>query len=407
MKAKVNGPKQKLIHIVGGGFNQVALVRQAKAKGLRVLVTDSNENPPARKFADLFEQIDTTDRNASLRCAEKNHIDFVTTDMTDVAVPTVAFIAETLGLPGIGYETALKFTNKYIMRKALAGLTESFCPESYFFTDLKIAIQFLQDSNNNQNYLVKPVNSQGSKGVHILRSGNIQENAALISNTILESRGQGILIERFVGGHEYSVETFVKDKKVYNLTLTKKYHYEHNPCLDKRNTFLGDVDEALESKLFLANQKIIEALGLPFGMTHAEYKIENGKVYLMEIAARGAGGSISSHIIPYLTGFNTLDALLSTYAEESYSIQIEDYKTRFAVLKFFEFTPGKIKRYLINQKILDSALVFDLNLSVGQSLCLPKDSRDRPGYFVVHGENRSLVLEKEKQVSSAVKIEYE
>ena len=97
MKAKVNGPKQKLIHIVGGGFNQVALVRQAKAKGLRVLVTDSNENPPARKFADLFEQIDTTDRNASLRCAEKNHIDFVTTDMTDVAVPTVAFIAETLG----------------------------------------------------------------------------------------------------------------------------------------------------------------------------------------------------------------------------------------------------------------------------------------------------------------------
>src|SRR5258708_48909 len=109
--------KQKLIHIVGGGFHQVPLVEIAKSMGFRVLVTDMYKNPPARAVADEFEQIDITHKEDTLECAKKHHIDYIVTDMTDVGVPTVAYVAESLGLPGIGYETALQFTNKYIIRK--------------------------------------------------------------------------------------------------------------------------------------------------------------------------------------------------------------------------------------------------------------------------------------------------
>jgi len=82
--------KKKIIHIVGGGVNQISLVKRAKAMGLRVLITDMYPNPPAREFADYFEQVDTTEKESTLEVAKKNRIDFIITDMTDVAIPTVA-----------------------------------------------------------------------------------------------------------------------------------------------------------------------------------------------------------------------------------------------------------------------------------------------------------------------------
>ena len=397
--------RSKLIHIVGGGFNQVPLVKRAKALGMRVLVSDSNIDPPARAFADLYEQIDTTEREATLHAAEKHRIDFVTTDMTDVAVPTVAYVAEKLGLPGIGYETSLRFTNKHVMRSSLAGTLGKHVPESHFFAEVPEALEFLSGLDPGATYLVKPVNSQGSKGVSILEPRSAQ-NSGLVRNSHNESRGRGILIERYIRGFEYSVESFVRDSKVHNLTLTKKYHYAENPCLDERNTFLGDVDAELERELFRVNSEIIRTLGLPFGMTHAEYKIEDGIVYLMEIAARGAGGSISSHIVPYLTEFDTLNALLKVYTDQPFEIQYRDYKERFAVLKFYNFVPGRVKRIIHNPVLTQSALVFAFPLKEGDVIHPPRDSRDRTGYFVVHGPDRERVLQQEKVVESAVQIEY-
>ena len=51
-------------------------------------------------------------------------------------------------------------------------------------------------------------------------------------------------------------------------------------------------------KLARLNSDMVETMGLPFGITHAEYKYYNGEFYLIEIAARGGGTRISSDIVP-------------------------------------------------------------------------------------------------------------
>jgi len=396
----------KLVHVVGGGFNQIPLVEKAKAMGFRVLVTDMNEAPPARSLADHFERIDTTDQFNTLRCAERYRINYVLTDQTDVAVPTVAFVAESLGLPGIGYETALRFTNKYVMRKAMTGAgLGAHNPENQYFNRAELALVFCQGLERCYDYLVKPINSQGSKGVFVLskRKGDLER---LVYDAFRESQDRGVLVEKFIRGLEYSVETFVRDRKVHSLTLTKKYHYAHNPCLDERNTFLGDVAPELEQAMFSVNEMIIQGLGLEFGLTHAEYKIENGQVYLMEIAARGAGGSISSKIIPYLTDFDCTEALLNVVTGRPFEIKVNDYKRKFAVLKFCNFEPGRVKRVLVNERAIRDVLVFTLDIKEGMTLVRPRDSRDRPGYFVVYGTDRDAVLQKERAVEAAVQVEY-
>jgi carbamoyl-phosphate synthase large subunit len=399
--------KKQLIHVVGGGFHQVPLVETAKSMGFRVLVTDMYENPPARAVADEFEQIDITHQEDTLDCARRHKIDYIVTDMTDVGVPTVAYVAENLSLPGIGYETALRFTNKYVMRKALGEKFPAHLPESRYFESVEEALRFLRDPSRQGQFVVKPINSQGSRGVFILSRGDANAEEQVYA-AFDESQQRGVLLEDFISGHEYSAETFVRDGEVHNLTLTKKYHYAQNPCIDERNTYLGDVAPELEKAIFDLNEKIIHALRLPFGTTHAEYMVHGDQIYLMEIAARSAGGSIGSEIIPYLTGFNCMEALLHTLTGRPYDIHIEDYRKKFAVLKFYNFPPGRVKRIFVNERMVQGLLVFTLSpyLAEGVTVKPIKSSRDRLGYFVVHGTDREDVVRREKLAESAVKLEY-
>ena len=55
--------KRSSVLVIGGGINQVALVNEARGRGLRIVVTDINQNPPCKSLADYFYQIDTTDKN--------------------------------------------------------------------------------------------------------------------------------------------------------------------------------------------------------------------------------------------------------------------------------------------------------------------------------------------------------
>ena len=165
---KQQNDKANLIHVVGGGFNQIPLVQKAKQMGYRVLVTDMNADPPCKEYSDHYEQINIINMQETLACAEKYKIDYITTDQIDVAVPTVAFVAEKLGLSGIGYNTALKFTNKYVMRSALQGKLDEHIPEFHYFDNEYEAKNFCKGLPEFSEYVVKPINSQGSKGVAIL-----------------------------------------------------------------------------------------------------------------------------------------------------------------------------------------------------------------------------------------------
>ena len=245
-----------LLHIVGGGVNQVPLVKTAKKLGFRVLVTDMYPAPPCRDLADCFEQINTTDLTKTLACSKKYQIDHVTTDQTDVAVPTVAYIAEKLGLSGIGTDIAEVFTNKYKMRKALSKGLNHCIPDFKFFDNADKAVSYYGRMNPDRQLIVKPVNSQGSKGVSILDS-NIQSK---IYNAYHESNNCGVILERFITGSEYSVESFVQGDLVHNLYLVSKDHYRTNECLDVRNTFFMDYSGAFKNKILLRTDHRLKPL---------------------------------------------------------------------------------------------------------------------------------------------------
>lgn len=390
--------------VVGGGLNQLDLVRRAKLRGCWVAVSDINDNPPCRAEADEFFQIDTTNKTETFDVAKSAQISAVVTDQSDVAVPTVAYIAEELRLPGIGFETALRFTNKYLMRKAVAHSRRDLLPDSLLFENEPELIAHLNSpSLNLSELLVKPLNSQGSKGVARLNSSNFREATSI---AFRESRGHGVLLEEFIDGDEFSVETFVLEGKVHNLAVTRKFHYPHNDCIDYRNTYLGDIPFDLENRLYSINEAIISILGLKTGSTHGEYKVQGDRVVLMEIAARGGGGNISGKIIPFLTEFSPTDALLDFALGVTPTVDANSYRSRFAVLRFFDFSPGRVKNVSHQPLPNNELLHFELNIKPRDVIRPILSSRDRVGYFIVGSDNREKVLSAETSVIESISVEY-
>ena len=111
----------KKILIIGAGDFQLPLVQEA-AKQYEVYVAAPKVD---KAFEPYIKQAFITEvraENEILDFAKNVGIVGVVTDQTDIAVRTVAYVAEKLGLPGIGYDSACLFTDKALMRKKMAEL---------------------------------------------------------------------------------------------------------------------------------------------------------------------------------------------------------------------------------------------------------------------------------------------
>ena len=110
-------------------------------------------------------------------------------------------------------------------------------------------------------------------------------------------------------------------------------------------------------------------------------------------------------IIPHLTGFDPLEALLKQLSGELDHVNYDDYRNKFAVLKFFDLPRGKVKSIYIDDICFDNVLAFNINIKPGQVIKNPQNSNERTGYFIVHGNSIQETQMLEKTVEESVHLE--
>src|SRR5207253_2814363 len=110
----------KTVLFVGAGRHQRRAILRAKQLGFRVVAVDGKPHAVGLAHADAAEVIDFEDVDAIADIGRRNGVDGVLPVSADRAVPVVAAVAEALGLPGIGGETAHAMTQKIAMRRRLA-----------------------------------------------------------------------------------------------------------------------------------------------------------------------------------------------------------------------------------------------------------------------------------------------
>jgi carbamoyl-phosphate synthase large subunit len=367
------------------------------------LATDVYRERPGYALADESVVMDIADREGTLRIAEQRRVDGIVCDTTDVGVPTMAYVAERLGLPGIGYETALNFTNKHRMRaiSSAAGVPN---PPFRLVRDLGGARRAIGDLGLPA--VLKPVDNQSSRGVHILREPRQLDSA--YADAARFARSGEMLVEGFLDGVEVTVECFCVDGQVFVAGISDKDHFPHRPEVATRLTYPADFPPRVLARIRQVNEMVVRALGMRTGISHAEYMVVQEEVYLVEIAARGAGSRVYSHIVPYLAGAPVPRAYLEFIAGGSFWVR-PDNQPRAANLAFFSFPPGKVRRIagLEEARRLSGVQEILLEFGPGDLLSAPTDDRSRPGLVVVFGQTRAGVLAVTDRVFQSVQVEVE
>ncbi len=293
--------------VIGAGVYQNPIIETATEYGEVILVAPS-VTEQQRALVSRVYLCDTTEENKILKIARQENIDGVVTDQTDVAVRSVAYVAEKMGLPGIGYNTATLFTDKSRMRKRLTELGMPVLPNRTV-TSCSEAIDFFKSINKPA--IIKPVDNQGSRGVQ--RVDSIFELKNKFGNAQKDSRTGQVLIEQMAQGREFVVEGLTWNYK-YQTLICGDTHYFNIPdaYAAKTRIFPSTAPESLRQAVCSYNQDIIEGFGLKQGISHSEFIMDGEEIYLIETAARGGGVFISSDLIPLGSGLHTEQFLIES-----------------------------------------------------------------------------------------------
>jgi predicted ATP-grasp superfamily ATP-dependent carboligase len=123
----------------------------------------------------------------------------------------------------------------------------------------------------------------------------------------LNERSSHYLLERYVAGEVFHVDSLVEEGRVIfagaNRYGRPPMDVAHGGGVYISYTIGHDTED--ERQLFEINSKLIETLGLLRGAAHAEFikSAEDGQFYFLEIAAR-VGGSYISEVLEAASGIN-------------------------------------------------------------------------------------------------------
>lgn len=393
----------KLLHVLGGGPWQLPTVSLAKALGHRVLVTDFCRDRPAYAIADHHEVVDVLDREATLEVAARYGIDGVLCDTTDLGVPTAAYVAEQLGLPGMGYQTALNFTNKGRMRRVTegAGLSVPRYRVLSSADDLDAAVAAVDFP-----LLVKPVDNQSGRGV-----SKIDDSRALLDAYCLArrySRSGEVLVESCVEGPEVVVDGFAVDGRVQILGIAEKAPYADAVTVSSRILYPAALAIECRQGIEDAAQQTVAALGLRDGVFHAEFILHGPDVVPIDVAARGGGVMIYTHVLPHLTGVNVNAAMIQLALGATVRIDSQS-QPRAANVDFLRLPSGRIRDLIGVEAATAVAGVAAVHFNLGPGDEVgPLDHKDRrPGFVVTLGASREEVIACAQRAKAMLAVRFE
>lgn len=313
---------QKRVLILGANNFMLPLIQEAKKEGYYTIVAAPDPNEPGFAYADAGVIVDLRDPEAVLVEAQKFNIDGVTTDQAETPVRTAAYVAEQLGLPGIGTDLADLFTNKYRMREKCREIgIDTIRYRLVEQADEAVAFYRTLDGPA----IMKPIDSAGSRGVaKIICKEDISRQ---FEYTRSASRSGKVIIEDYIEGKELLIDGVTFDHR-YQTLVCGEYRKCRVPGIFSE--YLGKYPAEISAGQYEAAnalvKRIVEGFGLPWGRTHTEVKINDRGVWLMETAARGGGRYISSGIVSMMTDFNSASFLLKACTGQMTQPPVIHYK---------------------------------------------------------------------------------
>lgn len=302
--------EKKRVMILGANNFLLPLISKALEKGYYTIVVSPDESEPGFAYGDECIVADIRDKEEILRQAKRLRIDGIITDQAETPVRTVAYVAEQMGLPGIGVDIAELFTNKYLMREKCREIGIDTIKYK-LVTTCKEAVAFYKKlcSEGITHAIMKPIDSAGSRGVVKIDLEKVVWDE--FEYTKAASKSGKVIIEEYIEGKELLLDG-VTVNNTYQTLVCGEYKKCNVPGVfsEYMGKYPAEITESQREQVDCFVKKIIEGFGLQWGRTHTEVKINDRGIWLMETAARGGGRYISSETVSMMTNFNSASFLL-------------------------------------------------------------------------------------------------
>lgn len=398
--------------IIGAGIEQVPAYEAAKRRSLVIVGSDIKSDAPGLALADHKIIVSTRDAEATEYEAFKFHqlhpIHGVMTIANDVPY-TVARVAHAIGIPSISLEAAKRVSDKLLMKERFASHGVA-CP---WFASVDSANQIRDFINNDskQDYVLKPVDGRGARGVLLI------DNSIDLDWAFAESRRWGdsgrLILEKFIPGMQLSTETFILDGKCYTPAIVERNYSrleQFRPnIIEDGGTIPVPLDVTMREVIDDLILRGASAIGVTEGHVKGDIVIDQtGKPLIIELALRLSGGWLATHQIPATSGVSLVDAVISYSLGEAVSpSQLLPKYHRATAIRYWFPPAGKIQRIVGEDKLrkMPGLLSYGFFRKQGDTQPEIRTHPDRFGYVIVTGEDREEVISRVGSALSCVQIE--
>ena len=368
--------KKKLAIICASQW-QIPMVTKAKDMGIEThcFAWDKEHYSVCKSFADYYHPISILDKERILEVCKEINIDGITTISDPYAPPTVAFVAENMGLIGNKYDDIMITRNKY---KARQSLLKNGVNSPRFVVAQEGQVPDL--TGFKYPLIVKPTDRSASHGV--MKANSEKEYQVALQRAQRSSHIGQAIIEEFVHGSEVSAHTISWNGKHYILAIRDKVTSGEPYFVEIAHHMPSQLDQEIILKIEDETRKSLDALNIKYGACDAEFMItENGEVYAIEININW--GSSDYKMIYHSTGID--------YIEMNINIALGYFEKPVIIPRYYTGVYFLSKEYewirpVIENKNNDPDIVEAVILK--EELYPLQSSADRSGYFLYKSDRK-------------------
>jgi biotin carboxylase len=380
----------------------------ARRLGLRpvVFARDPGRYPYLAEDGIATRQLDTTDPIAVRRAAAElaDRLAGVTSS-SEYFVAAAAELAAELRLPHPDAAAITACRNKAAQRRmlranGLAGPEFATATEPGQAAEVAVGLGLP--------VVVKPVSGSGSVGVRLCyRPAEVIEAARAVLAADLASAGipaqREVLLERYLDGPEFSVETF-GDRVV---GITAKHLGAPPYFVETGHEFPARLPIGDENELVVTTLAALAALGLGWGPAHLELRLTAHGPAVIEVNPRLAGGMIPD-LVRLATGVDLIAATVANAAGRP--VQLTPTRTQAAAIRFlvagssgtFVAASG-LDRAAASPRVAEVALTR----RPGTELTLEHSFRDRIGYLISTGRDSAAAAAAAERALGCIRLHIE
>lgn len=380
----------KKILILGAGEGQIPLIHRAKEAGWHTIVVSPKGDYPGFELADEIAYCNIADIDAVVDLAKTLQVQAIATDQTDIPVMAIQRVAKEMGVPAIRCMDINNFRYKSRMRELCQSAGIKTIP--YLVTNDILAVKYFFEQQVGS-VIIKPVDSQGSRGVTQVKT--IAELQEAFDKAMSYSKEKKVIVEQFIDGQEVEVDTVMCRDEIKAVLIGDVFNFESLQIFSAyERIYPSQLPTTTQDEIRRVSTQTLKVLGLHTGWTHGEYMVaKNGDVYLLEVGARGGGNYIGSDIVKTMIGVSTDEmAFCTAIGDESFYSEV-GLTNKCCAYKCFCLPEGTISKINIDEAWLNSDSVLRHNLEglhVGKVCHRTTDKTTRYTVIVVADNHQAL-----------------